>query len=122
MIQFDLPIPPSTNALFFNVPKEQGGGRAKTKRYLDWITLARSDLRKQKARPVFGQFAVRIEVSEKSRIDLGNHEKPIVDLLVFHGVLEDDNKRTVRKIVLEWSQDVQGVRVILDPIKKGEAA
>jgi len=124
MTSFDLPLPPSTNQLFFNVPKEHGGGRAKTKRYLDWITLARSELRKQKARPLFGQFVVRIECSEKSRADLGNHEKPVVDLLVFHGVLEDDSKKYVRKIILEWSSEIDGVRVIIEPAieKRKEAA
>ena len=122
MVSFELPIPPSTNALFFNVPKAQGGGRAKTKRYQDWIALSRDALRRQKARPLFGQFIIDIECSEKSRLDLGNHEKPITDLLVFHGVLEDDNKKHVREINLKWSGSIDGIRVTIRPAIQKEAA
>ncbi len=115
---YDLPLPPSVNALYKNTPN----GRAKTDNYLDWITLARSALRKQKGRPIFDPVRLRYLVTETSRIDLGNHEKPLTDLLVFHGILENDSKKFVRGISLEWSPEVEGVRVVIEPIKKGEAA
>lgn len=113
---FDLPIPPSANQLWFNLPKEVGGGRAKTKRYEDWITIARSELRKQKARPLFGRFAVVIEVNEKARLrDCDNAIKPTLDLLVFHGVLDSDAKTVVRKVSSEWVSGIEGVRVTIKP-------
>jgi Holliday junction resolvase RusA-like endonuclease len=120
MTHYDLPLPPSVNALYKNTPH----GRAKTNNYLDWITLARSALRKQKARPLFDPVRITYQVSEKSRIDLGNHEKPLTDLLVFHGIIENDSKQFVRGISLEWSSQVEGVRVIIEPatVKQQEAA
>lgn len=110
-IEFDLPLPPSVNALYFNRDR----GRTKTRAYQDWITTARSALRKQKARPIFHPVKLEYQVTEKSRIDLGNHEKALTDLLVFHGILENDTKKYVRGITLEWSSEVEGVRVILKP-------
>jgi len=104
---FNLPLPPSVNQLYFN----RKGGRAKTKLYEDWITVARDALRKQKAIPIFGQVSIEYVISEKSRCDLGNHEKALTDLLVTHGILEDDSKDHVRRISLEWSPDVSGVHV-----------
>lgn len=117
---YDLPLPPSVNALYKNTPH----GRAKTNNYLEWITLARSALCKQKARPLFGAYHLTYLVTEKSRIDLGNHEKPLTDLLVFHGILENDSKQFVRGISLEWSSEIEGVRVIIEPAteKRKEAA
>ena len=120
MTSFNLPLPPSVNALYKNIPKECGGGRAKTRAYEDWITLARSELRKQRARPILVPVKIEYHVREKSRIDLGNHEKPLTDLLVFHGVIENDSKKYVRGILLEWSSEVPiGVRVTIKPT--GEA-
>ena len=117
---FDLPLPPSTNALYKNIPRECGGGRAKTRGYEDWITLARSALRKQRARPIFAPVEIEYLVSEKSRIDLGNHEKPLTDLLVFHGILENDSKRYVRAISLKWCSELAGgtVRVTIKPVQR----
>lgn len=113
---FLLPIPPSANQLWFNL--ENRGGRARTKRYEDWITLARSELRKQKARPLFGTFHIAIEINEKARMrDCDNALKPVLDLLVFHGVLDSDAKTVVRKVSSEWVPDVEGVRVTIKPVE-----
>lgn len=116
---FDLPLPPSVNSLYFNRER----GRTKTQAYQDWITLARSALRKQRAIPIFVPVELEYLVSEKSRIDLGNHEKPLTDLLVFHGVLENDSKRYVRGISLKWCSELAGgtVRVTINPAQTIEA-
>jgi Holliday junction resolvase RusA-like endonuclease len=121
MTSYDLPLPPSVNNLYFNAPR---GGRVKTERYRKWIDEARWSLLAQKARPVAGQVNLRILVSDKSRADLENHAKATVDVFVAHGVLEDDCKKYVRGISLEWSDQVEGVRVIIQPatVKKSDPA
>lgn len=109
---YNLPLPPSTNALFFNLP---GGGRAKTKAYTNWIRDARWALLAQRARPVAGMVRVAIELTDKARIDLDNAVKATMDALVAHGIIEDDRKKFVRAISLEWSSEVEGVRVTIRP-------
>jgi Holliday junction resolvase RusA-like endonuclease len=117
MTVYNIPLPPSVNNLYFNLSR---GGRAKTERYRNWIASARWSLLAQKARPIVGQVRLTILVNHKSRADLENHAKATIDLLVAHGILEDDCKKFVRGISLEWSPEVEGVRVIIEPatIKK----
>lgn len=123
MQTFLLPAPPSTNALFFNLPKEKGGGRAKTKAYAGWIKSARWLLMAAKARPVPGKVRIAIELSTKSGLDLDNCLKPSVDLLVAHGIIDDDQRKFVDGLTLEWSEDIDGIRItILPPNKKALAA
>lgn len=114
---YDLPLPISTNALFFNLPR---GGRAKTDKYKKWIADARWSLLSQRARPVTGQVNLQILVSEKSKIDIDNALKSAIDVLVAHGVLENDSPKFVRGILLEWSSEVEGVRVIITPARGKE--
>lgn len=118
MISYDLPLPPSVNNLYFNSPR---GGRVKTERYRKWIEAARWALLAQRARPIAGQVRLDILVSEKSRADLENHAKATIDLFVSHGVLQDDCKAFVRGISLEWSDQVEGIRVTITRAK-AEAA
>ena len=111
---YDLPLPPTANHLHFNVP---GKGRVKTDEYRQWITQAGWEVARQR-RANGGKFTVPVallyEIAEKRR-DLGNHEKPVSDLLVRQGVIEDDGPKFVREIVLRWSSDVPGVRVTITP-------
>lgn len=85
-----IPVPPSTNALYTNVP---GKGRVKTARYKTWITEA-GWAAKVSAGPgnlpsFRGAVAVAIEVPRSSRIDLDNI-KAVPDLLVSLGIIADD--------------------------------
>ena len=112
MTVYDLPRPISTNALFFNLPR---GGRAKTEKYRKWIADARWSLLAQRARPVAGQVRLRFLVSEKVKIDPDNALKSCIDVLVAHGIIENDSPKFVRGISLEWSSEVEGVRVIIEP-------
>jgi Holliday junction resolvase RusA-like endonuclease len=113
---YELPLPPSANNLFFNLPK--GKGRAKTSQYRDWITKAGWAIAAQRkgAKRFDGPVSLLYEVG-KNRKDLGNHEKPLTDLLVHMDVIADDGPSVVREITLRWA-DVVGVRVTVTPTNR----
>lgn len=108
MSTFKLPVPPSTNNLFFNLPK---GGRAPTGQYKQWQKEAGLLLQSQKARPIKGPVRIDMKVQDAGRFDLGNIEKPVTDILVKMGVIEGDHRAIVRGISLDWCDDVEGVQV-----------
>lgn len=120
MNAYDLPIPPSTNQLFRNV---KGKGRVRTERYNTWINAAGWELKAQKPKPVTGPVSLTIAVNEKkTRADLGNLEKAAVDLLVAHGVIEDDKPSIVRSIHLYWCAHTDRCSVAVAPVPALEAA
>lgn len=91
-----LPLPPSTNKLFANVP---GKGRIRTKAYKQWRHDAGWELKAQRPTPVAGNVAVAIHVPQSMRGDVDNRLKALLDLLVAHHVIEDD--RLVSKLIVE---------------------
>ena len=86
-----LPMPPSTNHLYANV---SGKGRRKTKRYADWITDSGWLLQRQ--RPLKFRGSVVLDLTcprhDEKRRDVSNFIKAVEDLLVRHGVIEDDSR------------------------------
>ena len=76
-----LPLPPSANNLFANVP---GQGRVKTREYRTWQTAAGWRLFAQVSADmrVTGPYVVDIILPEKMLGDIDNRIKPILDLLV----------------------------------------
>lgn len=93
-----LPIPPSTNNLFFNRYR----GRTKTDAYKAWITQAGCELNLQRVQPVPGYVEVEIRLPQKMRGDIDNRAKAILDLFVSHKLIEDDAK--VARLVIERDQ------------------
>ena len=86
---YDLPAPPSTNALFRNV---KGRGRVKTKDYLDWEMHAGWSLRAQGIVRVEEYCVVIVGVERHSlQADIDNRLKATLDVLVKNGVLRNDN-------------------------------
>jgi len=109
-----LPYPPTANNIFINVKR---GGRVKTPEYRAWITEAGHMLNLQKPIQVKGPAKVLITAvrPDKRRRDIANLEKPILDLLVAHRVLEDDC--LVESLTLEWvSDNLSGVSVTITPL------
>jgi Holliday junction resolvase RusA-like endonuclease len=110
----ELPLCPSTNNLFFTVtsgPRRRG--RAKTPEYQDWIQQAGYRLNAQRPSPVPGKVTLLIEVAEPStkvRQDCTNRIKAVEDLLVTHGIIEGDDQRFVREVVVRWAP-IEEVRV-----------
>lgn len=95
---FTVPVPPSTNHLFANIP---GKGRVKSAEYKQWISTA-GWLAKTATvgRPALKRCAVTYRVPENGRRDLDNYAKPLGDMLQAVGVIEND--KHIRKIVIEW--------------------
>lgn len=95
----EIPVPPSVNEMFRNV---RGRGRVKTAAYNDWLGHAGWLLQSQHPAPVKGRVVIVISVERVSRCaDIDNRVKAILDLLVTHGVIEDD--RNVVGFAAAWA-------------------
>ena len=110
-------LPPSTNRLFFNEP---GKGRTKTSRYRKWRTDAGWELKLQKVRPISGPVSIHVNLPDlPGRLpDLDNTAKAIVDVLVKQRVIEEDDRRIVRSLSLNWSRNLKAVLIV---IKRADA-
>lgn len=112
-----LPIPPSVNGAWINVP---GRGRVKSKAYKAWKEAAGWELQIQKPRKVIGPYEVRILMGKKrARSDADNRIKGILDLLVAHGITEDDSR--MASVTCGWSDEVEPgkARVIVEALNAG---
>lgn len=110
-VSVNLPLPPSVNHLYRNVP---GKGRVKTDRYKTWITAAGWEMKGRRLPRLTGPYVLTMLCERKKgrRRDLSNLVKAIEDFLVTHRVIEDDS--LCQKITLEWSSAVKGCRVFVD--------
>lgn len=107
MITLSIPLPPSVNALFANV---QGRGRIKTDRYKTWLNAAGWDVLQQRQQPIKGDVTLEILAGrpDRRRRDVSNLIKAAEDLLVRHGLIEDDSK--VMSLSIAWAP-IEGCRV-----------
>jgi len=87
-IVLNLPEPPSVNAAYRNTAK----GRAKTRSYRNWESECLWMIKGAKPGIVAGPFTVVLFLSEKTRKDVDNCLKPVLDLLGKVGVTEDDSR------------------------------
>lgn len=85
-----LPLPPSVNALYFNVG---GKGRVKSAAYDSWIGSAGLMLNIARVKPLLEakKICFDIMVPEKMRGDIDNRVKAILDLYVRHRIIRDDS-------------------------------
>jgi len=113
-----LPLPPSTNNLFVNVPDR---GRVPSNKYKAWRQAAADSLWQQKRRFVSGPVRITIVVRDEGRSDLDNRSKAPIDFLVLHGFINDDSRQTVRELHMHWGQ-VEGCEITVEPIKWARAA
>lgn len=111
MTTITLPHPVSTNKLWRVVGKQRV---IKSKAYRAWLDEAGWRLKEQKPTPVKGPVSVTIVVG-KSRRDLDNATKGLLDLLVAHQIIEGDGPACVRKLNLSVDESVDGVRVTIEP-------
>jgi len=116
-----LPPPISTNALYRAYAR---GGRVstiKSKEYRSWIALAGAELELQRPGCVLGAYGVRISIPRKSRGDLDNYCKAVLDLLVTHKIVEGDGPRHFQKLeVWRGSDEATMVWVISTKEATGE--
>ena len=102
-----LPFPPTVNNLFVNNPRSRG--RFPSKVYKEWQGEASRTLQLQSPLPAFSgpvSLTFRFGRPDKRRRDLFNLVKAPEDLLVKHGVIEDDS--LVERGTVEWAEDVNG--------------
>lgn len=112
--------PPSANACFRNAA---GKGRVKTKVYTDWITAAGWEIAVQNPGCVSGPYHLQISIRRASlRRDLDNFCKPISDLLVTMGIVDDD--RFAESLSVFWSDKHAGVKItiVAHGVAQSEAA
>src|SRR5258708_4769936 len=107
MITLRIPLPPSVNALFANVP---GKGRVKTDRYKTWLNAVGWDVVQQRQSPIKGDVTLEIVAGrpDRRRRDLSNLIKAAEDLLVRHGLIEDDSR--VTSLSIAWTA-IEGCQV-----------
>lgn len=104
-----VPMPPSVNGLWLNVP---GRGRAKTDAYRAWLQEAGWLIRAQRPRPISGYVALSLRAGiAPRRRDLDNLLKPICDLLVQMGVIEDDSR--IADLRARWDRDTPSGQVVV---------
>lgn len=108
LVRLELPFPPSVNGLTFNAKK----GRVRTGAYNAWFTLASAKI-KDGDRIGLGPYCLSICLRrpDKRRRDLGNLEKAVSDLLVAHGVVQDDS--LAERITLQWDAGLSAECVVL---------
>ena len=107
-VSLTLPRPISTNALFANAGKK---GRVSSKEYTAWKLECGVELMRQRPGRVEGAYALTIRIPAKARLDLGNSEKAISDLLQSHRVISND--KLAERILLErWPEQYVQVLVV----------
>jgi Holliday junction resolvase RusA-like endonuclease len=97
VVALSLPVPPSVNALYRNVPRR---GRVKTRAYRQWLNSAGWEIQLQRQGCIGAGFEVEITLPLKTRGDIDNRVKPTLDALTKFGVIRDDRdcrSITVRK-------------------------
>lgn len=119
MIELSLIVPPSTNALYRNLP---GKGRVKTSRYLTWQRAASNELIAQKPKPIAGDVDVSIQVPRDDRRDIDNYCKAILDLLVMHGLIADDRHVIALHVAKLRFNDKRTCRVRISSVETRVAA
>ena len=100
-----LPVPPSANELWKNIPRRPGRRappRVATKTYQDWKGHAATCLKLQAPRPVRGTVLIVFNIERTSDLaDVDNRIKPTLDLLVAERVIDDD--RHVSGLAVAWA-------------------
>ena len=102
--------PPTANHLYANGSK----GRYKTREYTRWIKEAGQEIMIQRPGSVKGPYSISVSIGkpkDNRRRDLSNTFKALSDLLVRHGVVEDDHLEQC--ITMQWA-DIEGCRIEIE--------
>jgi Holliday junction resolvase RusA-like endonuclease len=116
-ITLHLPVPPSVNGLYFNLP---GRGRVRTRAYREWVRNADAHLMAQKrpAARLTGPLELLIKIPRYLRGDISNRIKALEDYLVSREITGDDRHNA--RVVIERA-DVADCEVELHPLDGGAA-
>ncbi len=106
-LSLTLPMAPSVNASFANVP---GKGRVHTASYRAWQKQALASIATQAHGATFpGTFRIAVLASDRELTrprDCDNLAKAIADTLKKAGVIADDSHLHMRAISIEWSPEL----------------
>lgn len=106
--------PPSTNNLFINIP---GRGRVPSKEYAHWRGQAGIELKAQRppkfAAPV--EIVIELNPPSKRAFDPDGKLKSVIDLLVAHQVIADDNFNHVRSVTARIVESGPPCTVVVVP-------
>lgn len=104
--------PPSLNHAFANA----NSGRIKSLPYKDWLAYSHVELRTHPLWHVPGAARVLLLFNRaKTKADLDNLIKPVLDLLVSAGRMSDD--RNVQQLSAYFSSDVTGVLIEIQAVR-----
>lgn len=111
-VELSLPYPPSGNALW----RSNRGRVHKSERYTRWLKDAGYIALEQRPGGIVGPYKISIQATrpDKRRRDLDNLLKPISDLLVSVGVIEDDSR--CEMISARWVTIGEGVSVRIERV------
>ncbi len=100
LARYAIPFPVSVNTMY----ARSKSGIRKSDCYKAWISEAGWELRIQRPRPTIGPVTVGLELTapDDRRRDADNCAKSVMDLLVTHRVISDDNSQIVRWVKPEW--------------------
>lgn len=110
-MKLTLPFPPSVNTMYRNVA---GRGRVTSGAYQRWKDAADGALWTQSRKPIIGPVSITITLQDKGRFDVDNRTKAAIDFLVRHGIIPDDDRTVVRRVVAQVG-DVQGCEIEIEP-------
>lgn len=96
-----LPLPPSTNTMYVNVP---GRGRVPSKKYREWKKQAAQSLKRMPKVlvPVEVRIIIRPGKFWRRNSDIANREKAVTDALVTAGIIPQDDCLCVSRLVMEY--------------------
>lgn len=107
-----LPMPPSVNGLFANLPRR---GRIVTRTYKRWLDEARWAMNKQDVQHVFTgpvKMTMRFGRPDRRKRDLMNYWKAPEDFCVKAGLINDDSQ--VVEAHAKWDSTVIGVMIEIE--------
>ena len=107
---FTLKRPPTTNHLYTAL---KSGKRVKSSEYREWLRFAKPDLVEQMIKKgIYNQRVIdypvsvilTIEPKTRRKMDAGNFEKAVTDLMVHCGVLGDDSLIQTNMQRIDWDK------------------
>jgi len=125
IIAIDIPIPPSTNAMYVPGKNRHTGkpGIFKSTSYRKWIkeagqmVMAAGIMRGIK--PISGPFKAIITVDRQmSKADLDNTVKPVLDLAQRLNIITNDRNQVDTGV--GWGKAPQGCRLTIIPVTESE--
>jgi len=116
-ITLDLPVPPSVNETR-KINRAAMGKLSAWRKAADKLVIYQRMRDRQNFKFIPGAFEARIVVNSKQeRRDLDNFCKSILDYIVSLRLVHDDRGAFLRRLVVEWGEAPEGVRVTLKELR-----